>query len=65
MRAYIYRDLEASRALMRRLGCIVVHTEGRAVEETAQEILTEFRVPAGHYLSAATRPAGSNTDIID
>ena len=32
---YIYRDLEASRALMRRLGCIVVHTEGRAVEETA------------------------------
>ena len=33
---YIYRDLEASRALMRRLGCIVVHTEGRAVEETPQ-----------------------------
>ena len=39
---YIYRDLEASRALMRRLGCIVVHTEGRAVEETAQEILRYY-----------------------
>jgi len=39
---YIYRDLEASRALMRRLGCIVIHTEGRAVEETAQEILRYY-----------------------
>ena len=51
---YIYRDLEASRALMRRLGCIVVHTEGRAVEETAQEILRYYE-----------RSHPSNTDIID
>ena len=51
---YIYRDLEASRALMRRLGCIVVHTEGRAVEETAQEILRYYE-----------RSHPSNTDIIE
>ena len=39
---YIYRDLEEARALMRKLGCIVVHTENRAVEETAQEILRYY-----------------------
>ncbi|MCI8366426.1 MAG: kinase/pyrophosphorylase [Eggerthellaceae bacterium] len=39
---YIYQDLESARALMRRLGCIVVHTEKKAVEETAQEILRYY-----------------------
>lgn len=39
---YVYDDLERARALMRKLGCIVVHTERRAVEETAQEILAHF-----------------------
>lgn len=39
---YVYEDLEKARALMRRLGCIVVHTENRAVEETAQEILRYY-----------------------
>lgn len=39
---YIYQDLEAARSLMRKLGCIVVHTENRAVEETAQEILRYY-----------------------
>ena len=39
---YVYHDLEKSRALMRQLGCIVVHTENRAVEETAQEILRYY-----------------------
>ena len=39
---YVYEDLEAARALMRRLGAIVVHTENRAVEETAQEILRYY-----------------------
>lgn len=64
---YIYRDLEASRALMRRLGCIVVHTEGRAVEETAQEILRYYeRSPPlqhrHHRLAAAVPPpAGCST----
>lgn len=39
---YVYEDLDAARALMRQLGCIVVHTEGRAVEEAAQEILRYY-----------------------
>jgi len=39
-------ELEEARALMRRLGCLVVHTENRAVEEAAQEIVR--RVQGGH-----------------
>ncbi|WP_449316428.1 pyruvate, water dikinase regulatory protein [Rubneribacter sp.] len=39
---FVYRDLEEARALLRKLGCIVVHTENRAVEETAQEILRYY-----------------------
>ncbi|MBS5449652.1 MAG: kinase/pyrophosphorylase [Coriobacteriia bacterium] len=35
-------ELDEARALMRRLGCIVIHTDGRAVEETAQVILGYF-----------------------
>lgn len=39
----IAQELEEARALMRRLGCIVVATNGRAVEETAQIILSYFQ----------------------
>ena len=39
---YVYQDLEKARALMRKLGCIVIHTENRAVEETSQEILRYY-----------------------
>ena len=39
---YIQRDLEEARVLMRQLGCIVVHTDNRAIEETAQEILSYY-----------------------
>ncbi len=39
---YVYQDLEQARALMRKLGCFVIHTENRAVEETAQEILRYY-----------------------
>lgn len=39
---YISDELEDARALMRRLGCIVINTNGRAVEETAQIILSYF-----------------------
>lgn len=35
----VQRELDEARALMRRLGCIVIKTGGRAIEETAQEIL--------------------------
>lgn len=39
---YIYQDLDAARALMRRIGCVVVHTEGRAIEEVSQEVLRHY-----------------------
>ncbi len=38
-RQAVERDLETARAVMKRIGCIVVHTENRAIEETAQEIV--------------------------
>lgn len=38
----IYQDLEKARALMRKLGCIVIRTDNRAIEETAQEILRYY-----------------------
>ncbi|MBE6465355.1 pyruvate, water dikinase regulatory protein [Denitrobacterium detoxificans] len=40
----VVADLDEARALMRRLGCIVIHTEHRAVEETAQEILRYYEM---------------------
>ncbi len=40
--SFVYEDLEKARALMRKLGAIVVHTEHRAVEETAQEIMRYY-----------------------
>lgn len=44
----IQEELDEARALMRRLGCIVIHTNGRAVEETSQIIL-------GYFLRAEAR----------
>ncbi|MGI6591261.1 MAG: pyruvate, water dikinase regulatory protein [Eggerthellaceae bacterium] len=38
----VYRDLESARAFMRKLGCIVINTGHRAIEETAQEILRYY-----------------------
>ena len=38
---YVYRDLEGRPRAHAKLGCIVIHTEKRAVE-TAQEILRYF-----------------------
>lgn len=32
-------ELEEARAVMRKIGCIVIHTDNRAVEEAAQEIV--------------------------
>lgn len=40
----VYQDLEEARDLMRKLGCIIVHTDNRAVEETAQEILRYYEL---------------------
>ncbi|MDR0499777.1 MAG: kinase/pyrophosphorylase [Coriobacteriales bacterium] len=39
---YVQNDLDEARALMRRLGCIVVRTDNRAIEETASEILRYY-----------------------
>jgi hypothetical protein len=38
----VQEDLDEARMLMRRLGCIVVKTDKRAIEETAQEILRHY-----------------------
>lgn len=38
----VYQDLEKARALMRKLGCMVIRTDNRAIEETAQEILRYY-----------------------
>lgn len=38
-REAIEQELEEARALMRRIGCIVIRTDNRAVEESAQEII--------------------------
>lgn len=38
-REEVETELEEARALMRRLGCIVIRTDNRAVEESAQEIV--------------------------
>lgn len=46
---YIYNDLERARELMRKLGCYVIRTDGKAVEETAQEII-------GYYMKCHTLP---------
>jgi regulator of PEP synthase PpsR (kinase-PPPase family) len=39
----IEADLAEARAIMRKIGCIVVRTDNRAVEETAQEIIRYLR----------------------
>ncbi|MDZ4169548.1 MAG: pyruvate, water dikinase regulatory protein [Coriobacteriia bacterium] len=40
-REAVEKELEEARALMRCIGCIVVHTDNRAVEEAAQEIVRQ------------------------
>ncbi|MGI6046233.1 MAG: pyruvate, water dikinase regulatory protein [Eggerthellaceae bacterium] len=53
---YVYEELDSARRLMRRLGCIVIHTEKRAVEETAQEILMYYE----HMHDSSPQAALSN-----
>ena len=38
----VQNDLDEARAVMRRIGCITVRTDNRAIEETAQEILRYY-----------------------
>ena len=41
----VERELEEARAVMRKIGCIVLRTDNRAIEETAQEILRYIEEP--------------------
>lgn len=52
----VQEDLDEARRLMRRLGCIVIKTNGRAIEETAQEILRYYNAAADKY--GASGPDG-------
>lgn len=52
----VHRDLEESRALMRKLGCIVIHTDNRAVEETAQEVLRYYELAHPRLADPAGKP---------
>ncbi len=38
----VQSDLDDARALMRKLGCLIIKTDNRAIEETAQEILRYY-----------------------
>ncbi|MCL1847787.1 MAG: kinase/pyrophosphorylase [Coriobacteriia bacterium] len=40
----VQEDLDSARQFMRALGCIVVHTDSRSIEETAQEILRYYNL---------------------
>jgi regulator of PEP synthase PpsR (kinase-PPPase family) len=39
---HVIDDLEQARAVMRRIGCLVIRTDNRAIEEVAQEILRYY-----------------------
>lgn len=41
-RESVEQELEEARALMRRVGCLVIRTDNRAVEEAAQEIIRQM-----------------------
>jgi regulator of PEP synthase PpsR (kinase-PPPase family) len=40
----VEEDLKQAKDLMRKLGCIIIHTDNRAIEETAQEILRYYNL---------------------
>ena len=55
-REHIEHELDDARALMRQLHCIVVSTQGRAVEETAQEILQYYSEAFARHDGKAGEP---------
>lgn len=48
-RESVEQEIEDSKAVMRRIGCIVVDTGSRAIEETAQEILQHYETALGAH----------------
>lgn len=45
----VYEELQTAHDLMRKLGCIIVRTDNRAIEETAQEILRYYESAHPQY----------------
>lgn len=45
----VQEDLDDARRLMRRLGCIIIRTNERAIEESAQEILRYYNAAAEKF----------------
>lgn len=45
----VYQELQTAHDLMRKLGCIVIRTDNRAIEETAQEILRYYESAHPQY----------------
>jgi regulator of PEP synthase PpsR (kinase-PPPase family) len=52
---HIECEQEEARALMRQLGCVIINTSSRAIEEVAQEILRYVK-QSGITLSSDTEP---------
>lgn len=46
-REAVHLELQESKAVMRRIGCLVLNSGGRAIEETAQEIIQQFERALG------------------
>lgn len=44
----VTRELERARTIMRGLGCVIINTKDRAIEETAQEILRRYSISFPH-----------------
>ncbi len=57
-RESVEAELEDSKSVMRRIGCLVVNSGGRAIEETAQEILMHYENAVGADAPSAVEPAG-------
>ncbi len=62
-REHVERELHESRGVMRKVGCIVVSTEARAVEETAAEIL-EYYSNAFAHVSPGAGDAEGRASIV-
>jgi regulator of PEP synthase PpsR (kinase-PPPase family) len=48
----VQEDIDEARQVMRSLGCIVVHTDGRSIEETAHELLRYYELTFPHAKDA-------------
>lgn len=57
----VHSELEEARALMKRLGCFVVRTDGKAIEESAAEIISHLEeIQEARARRAAVEPNSSS-----